>query len=123
MKNPFINNVRLSVIKLGYVNQDMLSSFLDIDVKEAERAYLKIKHQIEKQGRRVDARGLPVLDVLSYMGYTIEDICSLAEEEKRWNTYIREENGELRDYRVLSAKAQHNKNQQSDVPTVTLMIL
>lgn len=123
MKNPFINNARLSVIKLGYVNQGILSSFLDIDVKEAERAYLKIKHQIEKQGRRVDARGLPVLDVLSYMGYTIENICSLAEEEKQWNTYIREENGELRDYRVLATKDQYDEQKKKDVPTVTLMIL
>lgn len=123
MKNPFINNVRLSVIKLGYVNQGMLSSFLDIDVKEAERAYLKIKHQIEKQGRRVDARGLPVLDVLSYMGYTIEDICHLAEEEKRWNTYIHKENGELHDYRVLTTEDQYDKQKKKDVPTVTLMIL
>lgn len=123
MKNPFINNARLSVIKLGYVNQGILSSFLDIDVKESERAYLKIKHQIEKQGRRVDARGLPVLDVLSYMGYTIEDICSLSEEEKQWNTYIREENGELRDYRVLATKDQYDEQKKKDVPTVTLMIL
>lgn len=41
----------------------------------------QIKQYLEKQRRRFDAKVLPVLGVLSYMGYINEDICSFTEEK------------------------------------------